>query len=209
MAVPRSLSNTWRGVAAVLLRVLAIASLLLLPGCTDFEADAANYLHIQAIDVSAPEVGSGRLTLAVNVTLDNTGGRSGDVELDVKAYDGATGLLVKTGHAEVGTIKADKTRTVEVLLELPRVDSYRLQVELIQDGRLLREAHATASRLGALEPTMFDTGLRISTMDFLVESTEGPRATIRTSIYLTNEGAQDSRPLSLQIKAREMGSGLL
>jgi hypothetical protein len=180
----------------VFVRVCAVLGFLLLSGCADF-SESSEALSIQGIDVSAPVVGTGRLTLAVNVTLDNGGGRSGDVALDVKAYDGATGLLVETAHAEVGRIAAHRTQAVELLLDLPRAASYRLQVELLQDGRLAREAHATAGSLQLLEPTEFDTGLRIAVMDFLVEAADGPRATIRTSVYLTNEGAQDSRPLSL------------
>jgi hypothetical protein len=181
----------------------------LLSGCTDFSSEGDNVLIVRGIDLSAPEVGSGHLVLAVNLTLDNLESSSGPLKLVAKAYDGSTGLLVQTATTEVPSIAKDRTKNVELRLELPRAAAYRLEVEVYQDERLVQVASVQAGNLDHLEPNTHDTGLRVAQLDFEVVSTAGNRTGVRTSVYLTNEGKSDSRPLSLQLKAREVSTSLL
>lgn len=188
--------------------VVPLVLAALLAGCTDFsDEDAA--LSIRSIDVSAPEVGAGRFVLAVHVTLDNEGGRTGDVNATVKAFDGSTGLLVGTAQTAAGRLAKDRTHAIEVRIELPRAASYRLSIDIEEEDQLVYRTTVNAGNLAALEPNLYDTGLRIAASDFRVLSTAGNRTTIQASIYLTNEGATDSRPLSLQVKAREDSTDLL
>lgn len=183
---------------------VVVASVLLvslLAGCTDFSDDQG--LQVAGVDIAAPDVGAGRLTLAILPTLDNDGPRSGPVNVTVKAYDGQTGLLVGSTSQAVGRLDKDQTRTFEVLLELPRAPTYRLAIDIEEDGRLVYHATLDARNLNVLEPNTHETGLRIAASDFRLLTVTESRATVQASIYLTNEGADASRPLTLQVRARE------
>lgn len=179
--------------------VVLLASLL--AGCTDFGDDSG--LDVTGVDVAAPEVGAGRLTLAVLPTIDNGGGRSGPLNLSVKAYDGQTGLLTASTWQEAGRLERHQTRTFEIRLDLPRAAAYRLAVGIEEGGRLVYQATLDARNLANLEPNTHETGLRIVASDFRLLGVANERATVQASIYLTNEGASDSRPLTLQVRARE------
>jgi len=181
-----------------------------LSGCTDFEPEGReNHLFVQGIDVSAPEVGSGRIVLLVNTTIDNSVARSGDLRLLTKAYDQASGLLVASVETAVPPLGREETRVVSTRLDLQRASGFRLQVDLYQDEKIVRGGSLDVGNLAALEPNLYDTGLRISTLDFEVLGTQGNRTSVRATVYLTNEGGEGSRPLSLQLKAREVSTGLL
>lgn len=192
-----------RALVLVLLLPLALA------GCLREDVDDPNHLRIAGIDVAAPRVTSGFATLVVNVTLDNGQGASGPVRVVVKAFDTASGLLVRTGEAAPGALPKDRTIAVSVALEVPRQSGYRLEVEAYEDERAVQSASVTASNLGALQPTLFATGLQLGPLDFLVRNVTGDRVAIDAAVYLTNEGAGPSRPLRLQAKAREVSTGLL
>lgn len=195
-----------RGVA-----VLALSSFLVLSGClNEFdEEEPPNFLRISGIDVSAPVVKSGTITLAVNVTLDNLDAQSQDVRLVAKGYDQSTGLLVTAQSADVGQIPEDRTISVEVLLDVPRSSGYRIEVQVYEDDQLTIQGTVTASNIDALPPNVFDTGLRISMMDFIVRNVSGSRVEISAKVYVTNEGTTASQPLDIQIKAREISTSLL
>lgn len=191
--------------------VVVLVAPAAMAGClNDFsETHGASAVRIVGIDVSAPVVKSGSMVLAVNTTLDNADARSGDIRLIVKAYDQATGLLAATQEAEVGEIPQDKTVAVEVLVDVPRASGYRLEVLVHQSDRLALTAVVTASNLDALAPNVFDTGLRVSTIDFIVRNVTGERVAITAKVYVTNEAAAVSKPLSMQVKAREVSTGIL
>lgn len=180
----------------------------LLAGCTDFGSDGAD-LAVEGIDVSAPEVGAGRFVLAILPTIDNDGGRSGELNVTVKAYDGATGLLVGTSDVPVGRIPKHQTRTLEARIELPRAAAYRLVVDIEEDGRLVHRAQIEARNLAALQPNIHETGLGIAASDFRLLSVANNRTRVQASIYLTNEGTEPSRPLTLQVRAREEQTSLV
>ena len=191
----------------------SLASLLflvpLLAGCTDFDEGQENYVFVQGIDVSAPEVGSGRIVLLINATIDNSLARSGDLRLLTKAFDQSTGLLVEQVATTVPPLGKEETRIVSTRLDLARAPGFRLQVDLYQEEKVIRGATLDVSNLDRLEPNLYDTGLRIAAMDFEVLGTAGNRTTVRSTVYLTNEGREGSRPLSLQLKAREVSTSLL
>ncbi|HJQ93343.1 MAG TPA: hypothetical protein VJ874_03545 [Candidatus Thermoplasmatota archaeon] len=191
----------------------SLASLLflvpLLAGCTDFDEGQENYVFVQGIDVSAPEVGSGRIVLLINATIDNSLARSGDLRLLTKAFDQSTGLLVDQVATTVPPLGKEETRIVSTRLDLARAPGFRLQVDLYQEEKVIRGATLDVSNLDRLEPNLYDTGLRIAAMDFEVLGTAGNRTTVRSTVYLTNEGREGSRPLSLQLKAREVSTSLL
>src|SRR5688572_14612026 len=145
----------------------------LLSGCTDFDEGHENYVFVQGIDVSAPEVGSGRIVLLVNTTVDNSMARSGDLRLLTKAFDQSTGLLVEQVETAVPPLGKEETRIVSTRLDLVRAPGFHLQVDLYQDDKVVRGASLDVGNLASLEPNLYDTGLRIAAMDFEVLGTSG------------------------------------
>lgn len=195
------------------MRVVAVVACLValgLAGCTDFSKEApGNQIGLVRIDVAAPVVSTGQVTLAVISTLDNLEAPSGELNLTVRAYDLATNMLTATARADVGVMEKDQSKEVTVHLELPRVSGYRIEVAVGQAGRIVQRGEVQVSNVLALEPTVFDTGLRIGDVDVEVLETTGGKVRVKASTYLTNEGGQTSRPLRLQLKARELSTGIL
>lgn len=194
---------------AVLFVIVAV--LVGFAGClNEFEDPVEpHYMRIAGIDVSAPVVTSGHVDLLVAVTLDNAGGRSPEVELELKAYDTATQLLVTSNQTSVGSIPKDKTEVIELGLRVPRTSAYRLVVLISEDGRVVQEGSVQLGQVANLERNLFDTGLAISEMDFFARNVSGSRVTIEAKIYVTNEGSEPSKALRMQVKAREITTGLL
>lgn len=190
-----------------------VALLLLLPltGCLNDFNDGVlqNRLDIHAIDVAAPVVKSGAVTFDVRISVDNEMARSGDVALVVKAFDADSGLLAMTVERDIGPIERDMTVPVSASMELPRSAGYRIEVSLLQDGQVIQVRSVTVTNLDALPPNVHDTGIRVASMDFLVRNASDGRALITANVYVTNEGATESQPLRLQVKAREVSTGLL
>lgn len=201
------------------MRLWVLLLLLILPlaGCLNDFDDAGvieNRLRIHAVDVSAPEVRSGSVTLLVNTTLTNRMGPAEDVLVAVRAFDSGTGLRLDVGEQEVARIGSETTMTVEVPMRLDRATGYRLVVAIFQQDLLIQEHTLRISNVDALEPNVFETGLRIAGMDFEVaslqrEENQTTQVQIDAATYLTNEGTGPSRPLELQLKAREVSTGLL
>jgi hypothetical protein len=166
-------------------------------------------MRISGIDVAAPTVSSGTVDLVVNVTLDNTGGRSPPVRVQVKAFDTSTQLLVVTNDVSVGRLQKDETRSVSLAIRVPRASGYEIAVAIFEDERIVQTGSVRLNNVGGLERNLFDTGLRIADMDFLVRNVSASRAVIEAKIYVTNEARSASKALKMQVKARDVATGLL
>lgn len=189
--------------------VAVFALAVLMPGCLrDFDEPRANFLNLVKIDVSAPTVTSGSVVLAVNATLDNTESESGEVRLVVKAYDTATSLLVVTNETTVGKIAKDKTITSTTRIVVPRASGYNLDIAVYQDDQLVQAGQVSVWNVGGLQPNRFDTGLSIGQIDFLVQNVTD-RIHIEAKVYITNEARAVAKELRMQVKAREISTGLL
>lgn len=199
----------WVLVLAVLLTATAAA------GCLrDFEDGERSRLRIEDVDVAAPTVTTGKVTLDVAPTLVNRGGETGTINVTVKAYDDQTGLLVDTATTSLGTVPEEVTREPTLTVETPREHGVRLRVEIHEDDQLVQTGQVTVSNLGGLQPTVHDTPLGVGQMDFLVRDVSGGNGSaqdvrIETSVYLTNEGEEASDPVRMQAKAREAETSLL
>lgn len=190
--------------------VLALVLSAGLAGClNDFDEVRLNRVFISGIDVAAPAVGTGIVTLVANVTVDNREADSGPLTLLVKAHNTATGLLVATEEAEVGRIERDRSEATPVALRLPKEDGYRITALLFENEERRDQAVVQVSKVSALAVNVVETGLAVSGLEFLVENVTGSRVRIAAQVYLTNEGTDTSIPLRLQVKAREVSTGLL
>lgn len=185
--------------------------LLVSAGCLNAFAEPIppHHVEITSIDVAAPRITSATVLLRVNVTLDVTQGSTPPVRIEIKAFDSETRLLVSSTSRDVGPIPNDRTQAVALELEVPRTSSYRLDVGVYEAERLVQRASMQLGNVGTLERNLFDTGLKISEMDFLVENVTGSRVAIAAKIYVTNEANQASEALAMQVKAREISTSLL
>ncbi len=176
-------------------------------GCIrDFERSE---LGIADIDISADRVASANVLLNVTAYIENRGDRSGDARLLLKAFDLESGLLVDQETVTVGSILKRKTKPASQVVKVDRDGGYRIEVVLFEDDQRVDQRTMRISGIGDLTPNVYDIGLRIPEMDFLVKNVTGSKVTIGVDLYLTNEGDITSEDLQVLIKAREMDAGLL
>lgn len=186
-----------------------LASLLLtatlLGGCAGLGGSSG--LEIRSIDVSAPVIGAGHVTLALNVTFEDAGKARDDHLLRVKTYDSDTGFLAATTERRLSE-GLPAGEPVELRVELPRSGTYHMEVQVLRGDDQVASGIVHVRDLSRLHPTVNDSGLRID-LDFRLLGLDGNRTDLRTTAYLTNEARTASRPLSLQLKAREVRTGLI
>ena len=193
-------------------KVVLLCSIILISltacGCLkDFEKSS---LRIGDVDISPERVTSTDVVLNVTTYIENYGdGGSGDVKLLLKAFDSASGLLVARTTTSAGSIDKDKTLPVSQLINVEREGGYRIDVVLFEDEKRLRLRTVQVYGIGDLNPNVYDIGLKVQEMDFLVKNVTGSRVTIGVDLYLTNEGDSTSEDLPMLIKAREVDAGLL
>ena len=190
--------------------LLCITILISLTACGCLEDFEESRLRVTDIDISPERVTSTEVVLNVTTYIENCGdGGSGDAKLLLKAFDSASGLLVSQTTTSAGSIDKDKTLPVSQLINVEREGGYRIDVVLFEDEKRLRQRSVQISGIGDQTPNIYDIGLKIQEMDFLVKNVTGSRVTIGVDLYLTNEGDSTSEDLSMLVKAREVDAGLL
>jgi hypothetical protein len=193
-------------------KIVLLCSIILISltacGCLkDFEESR---LRIGDVDISPERVTSTEVVLNVTTYIENYGdGGSGDIKLLLKAFDSASGLLVSQTTTSAGSVRKGKTLPVSQLINVEREGGYRIDVVLFEDEKRLRLRTVQVYGIGDLDPNVYDIGLKVQEMDFLVKNVTGSRVTIGVDLYLTNEGDSTSEDLSMLIKAREVDAGLL
>lgn len=194
--------------------VLVLLSALALTGCLR-EFDDPHFVRIVGVDLRPANVLSQDVVLNVTSTLDNRGGgASGQLLIEAKAYDEGSGFLLAENRTPVGTLPGDTTRAVSMTVRVPRAGNVRIDVTIFEDEQGKERSSVSTRNLGALEPEVLDTGLRVRDMDFLVQdvSVDGAnrtRAQIQADLYLTNEADAASEDLRIQVKAREITTSLV
>ncbi len=194
------------------MRIALLCGVLLISlatcGCLrDFEESR---LQITDIDILADRITSAEVVLNVTTYVENYGnGGSGEAKLILKAFDSASGLLVGETTTAAGSIDKGKTLPVSQLISVEREGGYRIDVVLFEDEKRLRQRSMQISGIGDLTPNIYDIGLKIQEMDFLVKNVTDSRVVIGVDLYLTNEGDFTSEDLPMLIKAREVDAGLL
>ena len=190
--------------------LLCITILISLTACGCLEDFEESRLRVTDIDISPERVTSTEVVLNVTTYIENCGdGGSGDAKLLLKAFDSASGLLVSQTTTSAGSIDKDKTLPVSQLINVEREGGYRIDVVLFEDEKRLRLRTVQIYGIGDLDPNVYDIGLKVQEIDFLVKNVTGSRVTIGVDLYLTNEGDSTSEDLSMLVKAREVDAGLL
>lgn len=191
--------------AALALVLLSVS----LGGCLkDFEEP--HFLRLAGLDIAPERVLAQDVILNVTPVIENVGrGDSDEVRVIAKAYSEDTGFLLAENETSAGIVPAESSRTVSQFLRVPRQGSVRVEISFAEDERITKAGALSARNLAALEPEALDTGLRVSDIDFLVRDVNQTRVTVQADLYLTNEGEAPSENLRVQVKAREISTGII
>jgi hypothetical protein len=182
-----------------------------LAGCIrDFdEREQPNRMNLRGIDLSAPSVTTGTVTLTVSATLENRGAPSDSMYVVVRAFDTETGFLVDTQRTDNRTLDEDTTTHHTVTFTVPRKSGYRVEVDVYEAGQVVETGRVTVHNVAALEPTTYESSLKIDPIEVSVTNVSGDRVRLDAEVYLTNQGSSPSRSVDLQVKARSIDTGLL
>jgi len=181
-----------------------------LAACGCIEDHDRSRLRIADIDISSESVTSTEVTLNVTAYVENRGDDcSGDVKLLLKAFDSSSGLLADQTTTPAGTIQKERTKPVSQSINVKREGGYRIEAVLFEDEDIVDKKTVKIGGIGDLDPNIYDIGVRVQEIDFLVKNVTDFRVTIGADVYLTNEGEFTSEDLSMLIKARESDAGLL
>jgi hypothetical protein len=193
-------------------RVVLLCGIFLisLAACGCIEDHDRSRLRIADIDISPESVTSTEVALNVTAYVENRGDDcSGDVKLLLKAFDSSSGLLADQTTTPAGTIQKERTKPVSQSINVKREGGYRIDAVLFEDEEIVDKKTVKIYGIGDLDPNIYDIGVRVQEMDFLVKNVTDFRVTIGVDVYLTNEGGFTSEDLSMLIKARESDAGLL
>jgi PGF-CTERM protein len=159
---------------------------------TDFERFDGAPASFPAVEYSVQSVEGNRTTLNVSAYLTNAGdGPAGDVRLVVTARQVDSSIVADRASTTVGTVRAGRTVTPSVELEVPSQYNYYLDAVLWRDGVIVSTARAPAS----LDPTESvpvntttrEVGLRVGEF---AEEGEGPERTPQPEATGTPVGAE-------------------
>ena len=170
------------------------------------------FLTIAGVDISAYAESVNRAILNVSVCIDNSGDAySGEVEVEVKAYDAETNLLVATNRTKVGKIAPKKSEYTFCLLSLPKEGGYRIEVVVFENGKGILRAERKIYGLETLEPPG-TAKISLRELDFMVASVESvggkEYAKINTTLFIDNLGG-DVSGLKALVKARDNETRLI
>jgi hypothetical protein len=192
-----------------LLLTLAIFAALASSGCSE-GSGAVKDLKITDMDLAAEKVTG--TTVAINVTtyVENSGrSTSKNTTLLLKAYETKTGFLETSIKSEMGAVEKGTTSNLTNTLELPKKGSYRLEATLFEGGEKKSAASRTIYNLEGLPTDVETINVRIRGMDFMVKKAVNDTVQIQSDIYFTNVGPITSPDYDIQVKAREVDSGLV
>ncbi|NMB78789.1 MAG: hypothetical protein GYA23_06800 [Methanomicrobiales archaeon] len=167
-------------------------------------------VSVTGMTVGAEKVSGGDVTLNVTTEIQNYYGvSSGISQVQLKAYDTGSGLVVADVTGNAGILGVRGSGSVSQVLVLPRKGSYRLVSTVFENGQRKNQGEITVYNLERLTPDTQQTGLAISDIDFLVQKVTGDKVNIRTDIYFTNNGGVPSEPFDIEVKAKEEDAKLL
>ncbi|HPE64103.1 MAG TPA: hypothetical protein PLQ49_08360 [Methanothrix sp.] len=191
------------------LLALAIFAALASSGCSE-SSDSVKGLKIAEMDLSAEEVTGATVTINVTTYVENQGRlTSKNASLLLKAYETKNNLLETQVRSDMGPIERGTTANITNTLELPKKGSYRIEATLFEEDEKRSTASRTVYNLESLTADVDVMNVRIGGMDFMVKEAENGTVRIQTDIYFTNVGPTPSPDYRIEVKAREVDSGLV
>ncbi|HPJ30162.1 MAG TPA: hypothetical protein PLZ42_02085 [Methanothrix sp.] len=191
------------------LLTLALFAAIVSSGCSE-TSDSVKGLKIAEMDLSAEEITGATMTINVTTYVENQGRlRSKNASIILKAYETKNNLLEAQVRSEMGPIEKGTTANITDTLELPKRGSYRIEATLFEEEEKRSTASRTVYNLESLTADVDVMNVRIGGMDFMVREAENGTVKIHTEIYFTNVGPTTSPDYRIEVKAREVDSGLV
>ncbi|MCL7412632.1 MAG: PGF-CTERM sorting domain-containing protein [ANME-2 cluster archaeon] len=198
--------NLTPAVKTVLVMALVLASVLA-GGCLR-EYDTTS-LQINKVDISAEVVDDDIVQLDIISYVSNSGKTSGEVDIQAKAYNLATSLLMADEKISMGKIGKDRTRNGTVELQVPITGNYRVEVTMYEDGGLVTSGKATISGLESLLSSPKHSYINIRDVDVTMTARGDTTTTLKVTTFLDNYGRSDSAPLTALVKLRDAKTNLI
>lgn len=197
-----SVDKVKTGIVAVL-----ILTSVLVSGCLR-EYDTTN-LFINKVDITADIIDDDSARLDIITYVSNRGTTSGEVEIQAKAYNLDTGLLMDDEKMSMGRVGKDKTLNITVPLTVPITGNYRIEVSMYEDGGQRMSGEATISGLESLLTQPKHSYINIRDVDVAMLLRSETKTTLKVTIFLDNYGRSDSAPLTAMVKLKDAKSNLI
>jgi hypothetical protein len=198
--------NLTPAVKTMLVTALILASVLA-GGCLR-EYDTTR-LAINEVDISAGIIDDDIVRLNIITYISNSGKTSGEVEIQAKAYNLGTNLLVADEKISMGNIGKDRTQNGTVELKVPITGNYRIEVTLYEDGGQITSGTATISGLESLLTSPKHSYINIRDVDVTMLSRGDTTTILKVTTFLDNYGRSDSSPLTALVKLRDAKTNLI
>lgn len=208
------------GGAAAVLSALVLAAVVV-PGITATPSEdrlRPSRLDIRETSLSAGEVGGQTATIEITTRLSHRGGPASNIEVDYRAIDEDTGLVVDRTTVSMGNITGDREVEAVGSLTVPREGGYDLETVVYEDDRRIEEGRTRVRGVGSLVPAYADSPVRfhqfdgansIPPIEYSIQRVENNRTTVNVSAYLTNSGDEPVDDLRVVLVARQADSNIV
>lgn len=166
-------------------------------------------LDINKVDISAEVIDDDTAQLSIITYVSNSGKTSGEVEIQAKAYNLGTNLLMADEKISMGNIRKDRTQNGTVELKIPITGNYRIEVTLYENGGQITSGSATISGLESLLTSPEHSYINIRDVDVAMLSRGDTTTILKVSTFLDNYGRSDSSPLTALVKLRDARTNLI
>ena len=190
-----------------MLVITLILSSILAGGCLR-EYDTTN-LRINKVDISADIIDDDIVQLNIISYVTNHGKTSGEVDIQAKAYNLDTSLLMADEKISIGRIGKDRTQNGTVELQVPTTGNYRIEVTMYEDGGQVTSGQATISGLESLLSSPKHSYIQIRDVDVAMTARGESTTTLKVTTFLDNYGRSDSEPLTALVKLRDEKTNLI
>ncbi|HUV83060.1 MAG TPA: hypothetical protein VMW53_08315 [archaeon] len=180
---------------------------ILAGGCLQ-EYDTTS-LTINKVDIKADVVDDDTVQLSIISYVSNSGQTSGNVDIQTKAYNLKTNLLMADEKISMGKIGKDRTQNGTVDLEVPITGNYRIEVTLYEDDGLITSGQGSISGLESLLTSPTHSYINIRDVDVTLLSRSESTTTMKVTTFLDNYGRSDSTPLTALVKLRDADTNLI
>jgi hypothetical protein len=188
--------------------VMALVLTSVLAGGCLREYDTTN-LQINNVDISADIIDDDIVQLDIISYVSNSGKTSGEVDIQAKAYNLDTSLLVADEKTSMGRIGKDITQNGTVELHVPITGNYRIEVTMYEDGGQVTSGKATISGLESLLSSPKHSYISIRDVDAAMTTRGDTTTTLKVTTFLDNYGRSDSAPLTALVKLRDAKTNLI
>lgn len=198
--------NLTPAVKAMLVTALIFTSVMA-GGCLR-EYDTTS-LTINEVDISADVIDDDIAQLNIITYVSNRGKTSGEVEIQAKAYNLGTNLLMADEKISMGNIGKDRTRNNTVELKVPITGNYRIEVIMYEDEGQITSGTATISGLESLLTSPKHSYIKIRDVDVAMLSRGDTTTILKVTTFLDNFGRSESSPLTALVKLRDAKTNLI